>query len=126
MPRETSSRRSSSGWPSTTFRSSWCRSYSWTGLGLALTELGRADDAVPLLERALELRTRQQSAAQLRAETGFGLARALWARGTTEDRAHARELTTAARDAYAAAGARFDRERAEVEAWQRDVTGVAG
>ncbi len=101
-------------------------SYSLTGLGLALTELGRADDAVPLLERALELRTRKQSAAELPAETSFGLARARWARGTTEDRARARELATAAREGYSTAGVRFDREGAEVAAWLRDVADAAG
>jgi tetratricopeptide (TPR) repeat protein/tRNA A-37 threonylcarbamoyl transferase component Bud32 len=101
-------------------------SYSWTGLGLALTELGRADEAVPLLERALELRTRQQSAARLRGEASFGLARALWARGATEDRARARALATAARDAYAEVDGRFETKVAEVEAWLRDVTGAAG
>ncbi len=95
-------------------------SYSQTGLGLALVDLGRVDEAIPLLERALELRTSQAADAPLVAETRFGLARALWSRGAIADRERARELATAARDGYAGDEARFAPDAAQIDTWLRE------
>ncbi|MFT3706949.1 MAG: protein kinase [Archangium sp.] len=68
-----------------------------TGKGLDLIELGRAKEAVSLLERAAALRMKSKLTAP-RGEAHFGLARALWDSGG--DRARARELATLAASEY--------------------------
>ncbi len=84
--------------------------------GEAHLGLGDARAALPLLERALELRRRRHASPSSIAQTSFALARALWASGG--DRVRARALAEEARKGHAAsrrseAGA----ERARVEKW---------
>jgi tetratricopeptide (TPR) repeat protein len=71
-------------------------SYPLTGMGHALLDLGRADDAIDPLEQALAIR--RESSPESRAETAFALARALWESG--RDRARARQLAKEARDLF--------------------------
>jgi tetratricopeptide (TPR) repeat protein/predicted Ser/Thr protein kinase len=79
--------------------------YPLTGLGQAWLALGRPEAARPLLEHALRLREPGPDRLAL-AETRFALARALWDAGA--DRARARALALAAREAYARAAGRTD------------------
>jgi tetratricopeptide (TPR) repeat protein len=88
------------------------RSYAHDGIGQALVALGRAAEAIPELETALSLRGPLPGE---RADTEFGLARALWAAG--KDRRRALELADRARASYAAAH-RKDRVE-EVERWRQ-------
>ena len=70
--------------------------YPLTGLGSALVDLGRIDEARPYLERALAIRTREGPDAVDLGEIRFALARVV--RAADPDRAVA--LATAARDDY--------------------------
>jgi tetratricopeptide (TPR) repeat protein len=86
--------------------------YPLTGLGQAYLALGRPVDARPVLEHAWRLRETVDIPVDA-AETRFALARALW--DTGGDRARARGLAVAARDAYAHAS---DAEHARgVDTW---------
>jgi tetratricopeptide (TPR) repeat protein len=85
----------------------------WNGLGQLELARGHAAKAVPLLERAVAMREKDPSDATALAESRFALARALG----PGDRA--RQLATAARDAYRQAGKPFATELAAVEAWLR-------
>jgi tetratricopeptide (TPR) repeat protein len=67
-----------------------------TGLGLALVDLERYDDAVEALERAHAIRTASENDPKRGAETSFALARALWGAGR---RAAATTLAAKARAA---------------------------
>ncbi|MBK8263019.1 MAG: serine/threonine protein kinase [Nannocystis sp.] len=69
-----------------------------TGLGTGLVELGRAEEARALLERALAIRTRRDVTPIDLGEIRFALARAL----PIAERARARELAQAARADYEA------------------------
>ncbi len=60
---------------------------SLTGKALALLDLGRPDEALPLLEEAHAIRGETESPPRKRAQTEFGLARALEATGGAPDRA---------------------------------------
>ncbi|MGH1347083.1 MAG: protein kinase domain-containing protein [Nannocystales bacterium] len=71
-------------------------SNSLTGKGLALLDLGRTGEALPLLEEALSIRSETGAPPRKRARTEFGLARALAL--TSGDMTRARSLATAARD----------------------------
>ncbi len=86
--------------------------YPLTGLGQIHLTRGQAAKARPLLERALALRSGGDPFEL--GETQFALARALAATG---DRTRAMELGRAARDSYAAAGARGARERGRIDDW---------
>jgi serine/threonine-protein kinase len=80
-------------------------SYPLTGIGLALLAEGTSvADAIPPLERALEIRNRVPASPDMRAQTMFALARALWRAGTqpARDRARALLLAEAARDLFPA------------------------
>lgn len=72
-------------------------SYSLTGVGLAVLALvdegsGGAGDAVEPLERAYRIRNGTGAAPELRAETAFALARALWKAGPDAGRDRARAV----------------------------------
>jgi serine/threonine protein kinase/tetratricopeptide (TPR) repeat protein len=83
-------------------------------LGISQLGLGHADVALPLLERATQIRDAKEPAEVRRAEARFALARALWEEG--RDREHARSLVLRARDEYRTAPA-MARELAEIESW---------
>lgn len=85
------------------------------GLGLLLVDRGRPAEALPPLERALEVRERQPVPRGWLEDTRFTLARALWDSG--RDRARALELARQARAGFAALGEAERTHRAEVEAW---------
>jgi tetratricopeptide (TPR) repeat protein len=85
------------------------------GLGETLTNLGRASEAVPLLERSLARIGARKLDPMVIAHTRFTLAVALWQSGG--DRARALELARAARDDYAGAASPHAREIARVQAW---------
>jgi len=87
-------------------------SFARDGIGQSLLGMGKAAEAVPELEAALALRG---PLPEDRADTEFGLARALWVVG--KDRRRSLELAGRARDDYAAAG-RKDRVE-EVERWRQ-------
>lgn len=71
-------------------------SNSLTGKGLALLALGRTDEALPLLEEALSIRSETGAPPRKRARTEFGLARALAL--TDGDMTRARTLAKQARE----------------------------
>jgi tetratricopeptide (TPR) repeat protein len=83
-----------------------------TRRGQLLTERGRAREAVPLLERALAIRTESDEPIPLRIQSAFALAQALWAAG--RDRARARAL---AEQALADAERTEDEDAGEITAW---------
>jgi eukaryotic-like serine/threonine-protein kinase len=91
-----------------------------TGLGAVAIERGHPERAIVVLERALELRTREDVPASDRAEVQMQLARALWAQGSERDRSLA--LARAAVDAYREAGQSRAVALAEAEAWLSDPT----
>jgi len=87
--------------------------YPLTATGVALIGLGRAKEAVPDLRRALAIRERSDPKLDVRAETRFALARALWESG---DRVAGRATGEAARAEYAKIP-KAERERRAVDAW---------
>ncbi|MES1165867.1 MAG: tetratricopeptide repeat protein, partial [Verrucomicrobiota bacterium] len=98
-------------------------SYALMGIGLArLSEESSIAEAIAPLERALAIRQAGAATPEMRAETAFALARALWEAGAhpERDRARARQLAEIARDLFPASRAA---DRAKVEAvlaaWQR-------
>jgi tetratricopeptide (TPR) repeat protein len=90
-------------------------------LGGTLLALGRASDAIPWLERALDAAESGQFGALQRATTRFTLAKALW----DSDRARARSEALAAMHDLANAELPAAREverrelLVEIDAWQR-------
>ena len=96
---------------------------SLTGKGLALLDLERPGEALPLLEEALGIRGETDAPPRDRAQTEFGLARALAATGGDLDRA--RKLAHSARGRLVAQPDEAVRERlAEIDAWLTDHGGV--
>ncbi|WAS97881.1 tetratricopeptide repeat protein [Nannocystis punicea] len=85
--------------------------YPLHGLGVALVELGRLEEARPLLERVLEIRTRKDVQPVDLGELRFALARALPPR----DRVRALTLAAEARADYV--GDQADEEVSRVDAW---------
>ncbi len=85
----------------------------WNGLGQVELARHRYELAIPLLERAVATREKSPSDATDLAESRFALARAL----PPGDRA--RQLATAARDAYRGAGPGYAPRLAAVETWLR-------
>ena len=83
------------------------------GLGETRLGQGKPADAIPLLERALRICEPDRCNTTLVGDTKFALARALWATGGNQAKAHA--LATEALDAHHR-GQRTDRERT-VAAW---------
>jgi tetratricopeptide (TPR) repeat protein len=91
----------------------------WTAV--ALSDLGKvlldekeASSAVPILERALRIRERDEPSLENVAETRLALGRALWA--ASEDRPRAVVLVTSARDVYRKLPG-HGRQVAEAQAW---------
>jgi eukaryotic-like serine/threonine-protein kinase len=80
-------------------------SYALTGIGLASIADGqRVSEAIAPLERALKIRDDAAAVPEMRAETMFALARALWQAGAdpVRDRARALRLAEGARDLFPA------------------------
>jgi hypothetical protein len=88
--------------------------YPLTALGTTLLATDRAKEALPVLERALQIREHAEPTSDLVAETRFTLARALWETGT--QRARARMLAATAGDTYNKAPS-LSARAAEVKAW---------
>jgi tRNA A-37 threonylcarbamoyl transferase component Bud32/tetratricopeptide (TPR) repeat protein len=91
--------------------------YPLVALGTSELGLGRFAHALPVLERANDIRHTKEPSTARRAEARFILARALWASG--QDRERARSLAITARDEYRLSPdtpAR-SRELAETEDW---------
>jgi eukaryotic-like serine/threonine-protein kinase len=86
-----------------------------TGLGAALLDLGRPADALPHLERALEIRTSATPAERDLGDTERHLARALWETGG--DRKRARALAEAALARFVALGEIAGEPVRELETW---------
>jgi tetratricopeptide (TPR) repeat protein len=63
------------------------RAYALTGVAVARLGLGHPDEAEPLLEEALRIRTADRAGPSLMGEVRFALARALWARPAARPRA---------------------------------------
>jgi tetratricopeptide (TPR) repeat protein/tRNA A-37 threonylcarbamoyl transferase component Bud32 len=87
-------------------------------LGEARLGLGAPREAVPLLERARRIDARARLDRKEAARVSFLLARALWERGSPEERARAMALAREARGWLEAQGARARSELREVAAWQ--------
>jgi serine/threonine-protein kinase len=85
-------------------------------IGLALLALGKATEAVPVLEHALRIRADRMTDASGVTESRFALARAL--SDAHVDRARARALAKKARDGYA--GASDEKHTAEIDRWLAD------
>jgi len=85
--------------------------FAMNGLGVALVELGRLEEARPLLERALAIRTRRGVEPVDLGEVRFALARTVVGR----DRARALELASAARSDYERE--RVSEQVARIDAW---------
>jgi tetratricopeptide (TPR) repeat protein len=88
--------------------------YPLTALGKTLIGERRWSAAISVLERALHVRESSEPNPELVAETRFALARARWEAG--KDRAEARALATAARDAYRNLS-EHGKQVGEIEAW---------
>jgi serine/threonine-protein kinase len=91
---------------------------SLIGLADLAFEQGRPADGIAPAERAVALRDRDDTPAELLAASRFVLARVLWEApaGRGRDRERARAEALKARDAYR--GAKGEEEKlAEVEAW---------
>ena len=98
-------------------------SFPLTGLGLDLLALGKPREAVPLLERAIELRAKNPVVFEV-SESRFALARALWemgAKGDSAARSRARVVAAQARDDLKEDaeryGGTFAASRDEIDAW---------
>jgi serine/threonine protein kinase/tetratricopeptide (TPR) repeat protein len=89
----------------------------WNGQGQLAVARGRADEAIPLLERAVTRREADAGDAPALAESRLALARALRAAG--KDAPRARRLAEQARDAWAVIGGDYADERASAEAFLR-------
>jgi tetratricopeptide (TPR) repeat protein len=93
-----------------------------TGLGVALIGLGRAPEALMLLDAALQWREANDPNQRELADTRFGVARALV--GSRGDRARARSLAVRAVEGYSADPGALD-DRRVAEAWLADLEGGA-
>jgi tetratricopeptide (TPR) repeat protein len=94
-----------------------------SGKGLSLLSLGRVDEAIPLLERALVLRLAGPPREIELAEVRFALARALWERKRARPRAL--ELARLAREGYSRVPqAPALRETERIDAWLAERTAV--
>jgi eukaryotic-like serine/threonine-protein kinase len=88
--------------------------YSMTALGKTLISEHRWGEAMSMLERALRIREKSELNAELVAETRFALAQVRWEAG--QDQLGARQLATAARDAYDALPEHGKQAR-EIDGW---------
>jgi hypothetical protein len=98
-------------------------SYPLAGLGVALLGLGRAGDALPLLERAAAFRDTTAPEPAHWGEVHFALARAL--RTVGRDVPRARALAEEAREEYRRAppGPVIARGLARIDAWLAESAG---
>jgi len=87
-------------------------------LGQCLTRLGRSGDALPPLERALEIRRTLRAPARSVAEASLALAEALWNRPL--ERRHALDLAQQARELYRNEGQTAADEAGAAQAWIED------
>ncbi len=85
------------------------------GIARTLVMAGRPSEAIAPAERSLAIREAAHVKPLVKAEVQLTLARALV--DTGGDRARARALAEAARDAFAAGGENFAKELAEANAW---------
>lgn len=81
-------------------------------------ELGRADEAITIVERGLAMEATSQVDPTLVAESQFILARALWT--SDGDRTRALVLARKARDAYAQGSSVWAKELAQIDAWLQE------
>jgi tetratricopeptide (TPR) repeat protein len=87
--------------------------YSYDGVGQALLRLGRTREAIEPLRQAVTFTTLSPDAL---AESGYALARALWAANPgPEERAEARREATQARERFLQAG--LAPRASEVDSW---------
>jgi tetratricopeptide (TPR) repeat protein len=91
---------------------------SQTNLARTLIELGRPEEALPLAETAWTRRQGDEVPPELRGDTAFVLAQALWE--TKKDRARARSLAERAAADFRTPDGRHDDLLAIIEAWIRD------
>ena len=94
--------------------------YDFQGIGTVLLEMGRAAEAVPVLERALALREKNPLDPDLLNNTRYNLATALWDTGRKD---RSLKLAHQALDGYAKSDSEHELKR-EVEEWlrQREVS----
>jgi eukaryotic-like serine/threonine-protein kinase len=91
--------------------------YGLTGLGVALVGAAEPEKAVAPLEEALRIRTIKEVEPEYMGEMRFTLARALWHRPASRQRAHA--LALSARADYTRVKG-FDAKITAIDAWLRD------
>jgi tetratricopeptide (TPR) repeat protein len=93
--------------------------YALMGEGASLMAMDRLEEGLPLLERALKLRTQNEVGNYLRAEAQFTLAEALWEAkaGAGRDRKRALELARSAKGGFAAEGEGTAEVVKQVEDW---------
>jgi tetratricopeptide (TPR) repeat protein len=104
--------------------------YALSALGLSHIGMGRFQEAVPPLERAVRIREAKENVPAKLAEVHFALGRALCGAGRAQERA--RTLATKARGEYLKAPVTpaTERELAEIDRWltthsQQDVSVAA-
>ena len=90
--------------------------YALTGLGLSYLADNNATAALVPLERAFKIRSTKEKEPSRRAETAFGLARALW--DSHRDRVRARDLAERARTDYGRTPAAS--KVADIERWLKE------
>jgi tetratricopeptide (TPR) repeat protein len=96
--------------------------YPLTGIGKVRVSQGRYAQAIPPLERAVELREQHPADAWERADSRFALAQAMAGAGKPRKRVDA--VVDEARDDYEAAGPRGQRGIAALDAWLTDEQGA--
>jgi serine/threonine protein kinase len=87
--------------------------YALTGIGESYLSEGDPASAVTPLERAVRIRAEKETDVELRADTTFALARALWE--AKRDRVRARVLAESAREGYARSA--VVAKRVDVDGW---------
>lgn len=95
------------------------RAYHLICVGSALQALGRSREAQTTYERALAIRTAAGTDATELAEVKLALAKARWDAGTGPARRETRDLASAAREAFAAAGEQHRPQVGEIDDWLR-------
>lgn len=91
------------------------KAFAANSLGEARLGKGEIDDAIPSLQRAIRIFENTDVDDMGLADARFALARALW----ESDNPRARELISQAREDYASAGKRADKNAAQLDEWAR-------